>query len=468
MAFFNDYPYTDFHELNLDWILKKIKEIDKTVNDFTVFNTITWAGEWSAAKSYVKWAIVQDENGNGYISLQAVPQNVALTNEDYWVRVANYDILWAAFNERINTNASNITAETSAREAADTALGNRINTNASNITALGNRITTNANDISRLSNLNAIVIGDSYGTDYEPDGTTSTPWQDIVNNMVGFNIYHKIGVGGIGFYGGSGTFLAQLQTLTNSLTSEEKENINTIIVGGGANDFGASETNISSAINTFVTYCKNNYTNASIYIAFMGGGVQGLVTSDSWINRATVSNIHSAYISYERGARESGVNFINCGFWARINNFSTDYIHPNANGKTAIAIEVVLGLNKQQPYIFPETPQTESGIKASIDRYGLHIIASNAFNGSFTGTSTYVSTTFYSGLIPMFPLDIRIHCSSLLTKTGGGFEYAPTILQVANGELRASFPVLNDSKNGWRTVTGSLSGINVYSPLLYI
>lgn len=98
---FNKYPYTDMHELNLDWILAKMKELDQEVDDFTVFNTITWAGVWDATKSYVKWSIVQDTNGNGYLSLQPVPPNVPLTNTAYWTRVANYDALYSAFNYRI-------------------------------------------------------------------------------------------------------------------------------------------------------------------------------------------------------------------------------------------------------------------------------------------------------------------------------------------------------------------------------
>lgn len=33
MGLFEQFPYTNFHELNLDWILKKIKELDEKVNN---------------------------------------------------------------------------------------------------------------------------------------------------------------------------------------------------------------------------------------------------------------------------------------------------------------------------------------------------------------------------------------------------------------------------------------------------
>ncbi|MBQ0139414.1 MAG: hypothetical protein KBT36_08965 [Kurthia sp.] len=29
---FNKYPYSDFHEMNLDWVISKVKELDQKVN----------------------------------------------------------------------------------------------------------------------------------------------------------------------------------------------------------------------------------------------------------------------------------------------------------------------------------------------------------------------------------------------------------------------------------------------------
>lgn len=98
---FHDYPYTNFHELNLDWILKMMKQLDQEMDDFIAFNQITFSGEWDPGKAYTKWSIVQDSDGNGYISIKAVPANVPLDNTEYWQPVAAYSALYAAFNDRI-------------------------------------------------------------------------------------------------------------------------------------------------------------------------------------------------------------------------------------------------------------------------------------------------------------------------------------------------------------------------------
>ena len=33
MGLFEQFPYTNFHELNLDWVLSKLKELDEKVNN---------------------------------------------------------------------------------------------------------------------------------------------------------------------------------------------------------------------------------------------------------------------------------------------------------------------------------------------------------------------------------------------------------------------------------------------------
>ena len=34
LSFLNKYPYTDFHELNLDWVIRSIKEVAETIKQF--------------------------------------------------------------------------------------------------------------------------------------------------------------------------------------------------------------------------------------------------------------------------------------------------------------------------------------------------------------------------------------------------------------------------------------------------
>lgn len=99
---FNIFPYTDFHEINLDWIIRKIKELGQAFNDFEAVNKITNAGAWDITKQYRAWTVVSDNN-IGYISLKPVPIGVAITNTEYWGVIADYDILITDLSNRIST-----------------------------------------------------------------------------------------------------------------------------------------------------------------------------------------------------------------------------------------------------------------------------------------------------------------------------------------------------------------------------
>ena len=104
--FLNKYPYTDFHELNLSWVISVITEVQKTLNDFVAINALKYADpiQWNITSQYEKNTIVIDPlTGVAYISVQAVPSGVALTNTDYWSVV--FDL--GQFVVRASKNFSN-------------------------------------------------------------------------------------------------------------------------------------------------------------------------------------------------------------------------------------------------------------------------------------------------------------------------------------------------------------------------
>lgn len=92
MGMFDQFPYTNFHELNLDWILKSLDVIEKTMNQFVAINTLKYADpiQWNITTQYEKNTIVIEPNtGTAYISVQPVPAGVSITNTDYWTVVFN-------------------------------------------------------------------------------------------------------------------------------------------------------------------------------------------------------------------------------------------------------------------------------------------------------------------------------------------------------------------------------------------
>lgn len=109
------WPYTDFHNLNLDWILETLKKQDAAIADFISLNSITYADplHWDITRQYPKNQVVLDTNGDGYLSVQPVPVGVEIDNTDYWTKIGNFSELWStvklaitAADEGLKTTAS--------------------------------------------------------------------------------------------------------------------------------------------------------------------------------------------------------------------------------------------------------------------------------------------------------------------------------------------------------------------------
>ena len=102
MGLFDHFPYTNIHEMNLDWIMQMMKALEAAWGEFVAGNSLTFADPLlhDLTSTYAKNTIVLDKNGNAYVSLKAVPVGVNLSNSEYWLMVFDYE----AFLEKVNKN----------------------------------------------------------------------------------------------------------------------------------------------------------------------------------------------------------------------------------------------------------------------------------------------------------------------------------------------------------------------------
>lgn len=205
---FNHYPYSDFHELNLDWILRKIKELGIKIDEFEALNTITYAGFWDITKQYPKWNIVTNEN-IGYISLQPVPAGISIDNSLYWLPIIDY-----AASAEFKT---------------------------------------------------VIFIGDSYMT--RNDQLLAHSMAERLGLSPSQYIVSALGSTGFARQAGGKRFIDLLQDAEGLVTPSD---VSHIIVLGGANDTLMTDAQTKSYMHSFYEYAKEHFPNAKNYVGFVG------------------------------------------------------------------------------------------------------------------------------------------------------------------------------------------------------
>ena len=90
-------PFTNFHDLNLDWIIEVLNEFNTKLTDFVSLATIKYADpiQWDITSQYEANTVVVDSNGNAYLSVRPVPSGVSLDRTEFWTKIGNFDELWA-------------------------------------------------------------------------------------------------------------------------------------------------------------------------------------------------------------------------------------------------------------------------------------------------------------------------------------------------------------------------------------
>lgn len=192
---------------------------------------------------------------------------------------------------------------------------------------------TQIDDINANLEEQIICIGDSYGAGAVPGGTIES-WVDYFKSYIGYdntNFYSNC-LGGTGFYANAEgkNFQTLLEELDSVITDKTK--IKRIYVLGGYNDQVYSMSQMNGAISSFMSYAKETYPNASVYV--------GCVGYDSRITQSgTREALYAKAIpTYKRVIEHGGVYLHDIEYILHNPVFlSGDSIHPNEDGQKFLA-----------------------------------------------------------------------------------------------------------------------------------
>lgn len=413
------FPYTNTHDLNLDWIIKTLKEMSDKIDNFILNSSIQFADpiEWSDSTDYEQLTVVV-YNNTGYISLKSVPAGTAITNTEYWQPIFDMSVIMDDLDElqtlieaadadiddlqtavsalqedvgELVTGLSGVADRVTSLETDNTTNKAQIQDNKDDIASLKNRTsdleTDNTNNKSNITNLQTrttaientmvknnkskhlLYLGDSYSTYWN-----NQLFNEIANNMgIPYAQCHNVSVSGAAFVDQNNSFLSQVQNYAGN-----RNEITDILVVGGINDALLAYDSYSNvypdtsalqtAIRNFVTYCNNNYPNAQIHFAYVGGT---MATSTYYASLHPAKSQEWAFWAYTVFAAGLGVNVINSynAIHLSPNNYDADGLHPNSQyGVPAIAQDIVASFNGREtahnrPSIL--VPITASGISAS-------------------------------------------------------------------------------------------------------
>lgn len=129
MGVFEQFPYVNMHEMNLQWLLEKMRELDKAMETFKATESLKFADPiiWDITTQYEKSTIVLDPTGNAYLSLQPVPTGIQLNNDEYWLEIFNFTNYTRTANQNLTVHTeTNTTRATAAYQVDDWLIWNDV------------------------------------------------------------------------------------------------------------------------------------------------------------------------------------------------------------------------------------------------------------------------------------------------------------------------------------------------------
>ena len=299
-----NWPYTNFHDLNLDWILNELKKFRKELTDFSVnFPHISeWnGGEWDGDHIYGANEIVLYNDGL-YIAIKPVPAGTLISNGDYWLKVGEI---------------SNVTAETVERvDDLETAV----------VDIIGELDDL----VSLVKTKNIVVIGDSYGTSNGGGGSIANPLPTVLKDYLkmGSDNFHAYFHNGAGFC--NGWYMTQLGYALTDLGTDAGKVTDIYFVGGWNDErgrTGVSEADTYNSMDAIYTYCATNFPAAKLHVGFI-----------SWYRVSYPVDLAETYKWYKNCVQHGFAYMNNIEYvMHNVNYYGTDNVHPNQTGVNELA-----------------------------------------------------------------------------------------------------------------------------------
>lgn len=256
-------------------------------------------GDWDKTKSYEPLVIVMWK-GNSYTSKTYVPSNVEIDDKKYWANTGNYNAqvedyknIVKTFDDRIEKNKDKINENRNLIENLNTNVETTIKQIQQDITKNTDNIDKNKKEIERtnkenferdvwlsakasnnLSDKNFILLGDSYN-DGE-GGIIGRGWGHYFAEFNKLKKYKSIQQRAGGYFAkGSQNadypnkkFWECIEIYANTLTDNERLDVDYIVVGGGYNDARDDvydADGIIDGVTKFKQKCDEYFPNAKIW-----------------------------------------------------------------------------------------------------------------------------------------------------------------------------------------------------------
>lgn len=282
------FPYTNFHEMNLTWIIETIKKL-----------TDEWLG-------------MQDDFSNLQDRFEELKNFVT----DYFAKL------------EINSEVRRILEEMKENGELSEIISDALLQGA----------------LTRVNKPTVLILGDSYAAG-ENISNKEYSWAYMLKNALEKNGYTvKLrAVGGYGFKAdGTKTFTNMLNELASSMAVNDKKNIVKIIIGGSYNDRNAAESDISQGMIDFQSAISSNFENCKNVVVCPMGWTweehqQGIHTSTKYISVIKAIKIwiySAAQLGFSVIPAYQGMLYES--------SFSNDGVHPSEQGHKNI-LNMVIG-----------------------------------------------------------------------------------------------------------------------------